>query len=204
MKPNVLCITGGMGSGKSLALKVLSELGWPIYPADERAKFLVTQSLDLQSKLKEEFGPDAIDSKGQPNPLVLGTRGFANREAWNKLNSIIHPAVQQDFLDWLNEEPQCRAHWVARESALLFEVGAANHCSKILLITSLEPIRKQRIAARQPDRNAEELYRRMSFQWNDDLKIEQLREGDFHVTNDGSPDEFVQKIKTMVESRFNE
>lgn len=204
MKPNVLCITGGMGSGKSVALKVLLDLGWPVYQADERAKQLVAQSLDLQAKLKEEFGPDAIDYAGQPNIFVLGKRGFANQEAWNKLNKIIHPAVQQDFINWLNDEPQCHAAWVARESALLFEIGATDHCSKILLITSPETLRKQRIAARQPDRNAEELYHRMSFQWADELKIEQLRERDLHVTNDETLNEFVQKIQQIVKSRFNE
>lgn len=192
-----------MGSGKSLALKIIQEQGWPVYPADERARMLVTQSIELQTKLKEAFGPDSIDALGQPNPLVLGTLAFANQEAWNKLNEIIHPSVQKDFVRWIEAKPQCLSSWIARESALLFEVGASQHCSRILLITASEEIRKRRIAERQPHRNAHELYRRMSFQWSDARKIEQLRNEDLHVTNDGSVDEFVSKIKDLLQSLSN-
>ncbi|MCX7729569.1 MAG: dephospho-CoA kinase, partial [Bacteroidia bacterium] len=36
----VVCITGGMGSGKSMVAKVLETLGYPVYYSDERAKQL--------------------------------------------------------------------------------------------------------------------------------------------------------------------
>jgi dephospho-CoA kinase len=200
MKPNVLCVTGGMGSGKSLALELLKDRGWPVYPADVRAKQLVAQSVELQTKLVDAFGSDALDAHGQPNGAVLSTRAFASQDAWNTLNEIIHPSVHKDFVQWLTEEPQCNASWVARESALLFEVGATRACTLVLLITASEETRKQRIAARQPERNAEELYRRMSFQWSDERKIAQLRAGDWHVTNDGTVADFTKDLAEKIRS----
>jgi dephospho-CoA kinase len=103
-------------------------------------------------------------------------------------------------VQWLTEEPQCNAGWVARESALLFEVGATQACTVILLITASEETRKQRIAARQPDRNAEELYRRMAFQWSDEQKIGQLRAGDLHLTNDGTVADFTNQLTDKIRS----
>ena len=200
MKPNVLCVTGGMGSGKSLALELLKDRGWPVYPADVRAKQLVAQSVELQTKLVDAFGSDALDAHGQPNGAVLSSRAFASQDAWNTLNGIIHPSVQQDFAQWLTEEPQCHALWVARESALLFEVDATRACTLVLLITASEETRKQRIAARQPERNAEELYRRMSFQWTDERKIAQLRAGDWHLTNDGTFADFTKDLAEKIRS----
>lgn len=200
MKPNVLCVTGGMGSGKSLALQLLKDWGWPVYPADVRAKQLVKQSVELQTKLVDVFGSDALDAHGEPNAAVLSTRAFENQNAWNTLNEIIHPSVHKDFVQWLTEEPQCNAGWVARESALLFEVGATQACTVILLITASEETRKQRIAARQPDRNAEELYRRMAFQWSDEQKIGQLRAGDLHLTNDGTVADFTNQLTDKIRS----
>ncbi len=200
MKPNVLCVTGGMGSGKSLALELLKDRGWPVYPADVRAKQLVAQSVELQTKLVDAFGSDALDAHGEPNGAVLSTRAFASQDAWNTLNGIIHPSVQQDFAQWLTEEPQRHALWVARESALLFEVGATRACTLVLLITASEETRKQRIAARQPERNAEELYRRMSFQWSDERKIAQLRAGDWHLTNDGTVADFTKDLAKKIRS----
>ena len=200
MKPNVLCVTGGMGSGKSLALELLKGRGWPVYPADVRAKKLVAQSVELQTKLVDAFGSDALDAHGEPNGAVLSTRAFASQDAWNTLNGIIHPSVQQDFAQWLTEEPQRHALWVARESALLFEVGATRACTLVLLITASEETRKHRIAARQPERNAEELYRRMSFQWSDERKIAQLRAGDWHVINDGTVADFTKDLADKIRS----
>ena len=200
MKPNVLCVTGGMGSGKSLALQLLKEWGWPVYPADIRAKQLVAQTVELQLKLMDAFGSDAIDAHGQPNGAVLSTRAFENLNAWNTLNEIIHPSVHKDFAKWLTEEPQCNAAWVARESALHFEVGATEACTVILLITASEETRKQRIAARQPGRKPEELYRRMAYQWSDEQKIGQLRTGDLHLTNDGTLADFTNKLTDKIRS----
>ena len=201
MKPNVLCVTGGMGSGKSLTLRLLKDLGWPVYPADDRAKWLVAHSDEMQTKIVEAFGSDALDAQRQPNGAVLSSLAFANRDAWNTLNGIIHPSVQQDFAQWLTEEPQCLAPWVARESALLFEVGANAECTLVLLITASEETRKKRIAARQPDRSAEDLYRRMALQWSDEQKIAQLRACDWHLTNDGTVAQFtsllVEKLLTL-------
>lgn len=194
MKPNVLCVTGGMGSGKSLALKLLNDWGWPVYPADIRAKQLVAQSVELQTKLVVAFGSDALEANGQPNSAVLGFRAFESQDTWSTLNNIIHPSVHQDFVQWLTEEPQCHAPWVARESAILFEVGTTQACTRILLITASEEIRKERIAARQPKRNTEELYRRMAFQWSDEQKIAQLRDCDWHLTNDGTVAQFTRQL----------
>lgn len=198
MKPNVLCVTGGMGAGKSLALELLNDWGWPIYPADDRAKWLVAQSVEMQTKLVDAFGSDALDAHGQPNGAVLSSLAFANQDAWNTLNGIIHPSVQQDFAQWLTEEPQCRALWVARESALLFEVDASPACTVVLLITASEETRKKRIASRQPERSAADLYRRMAFQWSDERKIAQLRASDLQLTNDGTVTDFTNELSDKI------
>lgn len=187
-----------MGSGKSLALELLNSWGWPVYSADVRAKQLVGQSVEMQTKIAEAFGTDALDAQGQPNGAVLSSRVFASQDAWDTLNGIIHPSVQKDFVQWLTLEPQCNAPWIARESALLFEIGATPVCTVVLLITSSEKIRKQRIAQRQPERSAAELYRRMAFQWSDKQKIALLRASDLHVRNDGSVADFTQEFARTI------
>jgi dephospho-CoA kinase len=88
--------------------------------------------------------------------------------------------------------------WVARESALLFEVDASPACTVVLLITASEETRKKRIAARQPERSAADLYRRMSFQWSDERKIAQLRAFDLHLTNDGTVADFTNELADKI------
>jgi len=202
MAPRVLCITGGMGAGKSLAVRYFRDLNWPVYPADERAKFLVATSPRIQSDLVRAFGSDSLCPDGSPNAPYLGVHAFSSLSNWKRLNEIIHPTVHEDFLSWLGAL-NAQAHpWVVRESALLFEIGNRSSCERILLITAPEALRKNRIAQRNPEMHLEALYRRMSFQWDDDRKRQLLGTDDFEITNDDSPEIFMRKIALWARSEF--
>lgn len=194
MKPKILCVTGGMGSGKSTAVRILAQKGWPVYPADERAKELVSRRPELQAKLKKAFGDDAVNENGSVNPDVLSQCAFRDKESWMLLNSIIHPAVHDDFLDWLDRCTPGPHSWVIRESALAFEVGSVEVCTRVLLITAPLSLRKKRIALRQPLRDPEMLYRRMEFMWDDERLIHHLRPSDGHLINGGSTEEFEDAV----------
>jgi dephospho-CoA kinase len=175
-----------MGAGKSVAVDFFRDLGWPVYPSDERAKKIVAQSIPIQSALVKAFGADSLLSDGIPNPSHLGIQAFSSQRHWETLNKIIHPAVQEDFTQWLTELNDSEHPWAVRESALLFEVGLSRTCDRILLITAPESVRRTRIAARNPEQIQDALYKRMSFQWDDERKRALLRAGDYEIANTGS------------------
>lgn len=202
MVPRVLCITGGMGAGKSLAVHFFRDLGWPVYPADERAKFLVTRSSRIQSDLVSAFGPDSLCPDGSPNAPYLGIHAFSSYSNWQRLNEIIHPAVNEDFVGWLGALDAQDHPWVVKESALLFEIGNQRSCNRVLLITAREALRKRRIAQRNPELSLEALSSRMSFQWDDDRKRKLLGSDDFEITNDDSTENFIQKVALWAHSVF--
>jgi len=194
MVPRVLCVTGGMGAGKTLAVEFFRDLGWPIYPSDQRAKQVVAHSPKIQSDLIHAFGPDAIGPDGAPNAKYLGTHAFSSPANWTTLNKIIHPAVQEDFIHWLESFSETEVPWVVRESALLFEVGIHHTCDRILLITAPESIRQARVVARSPEHLPESLYKRMAFQWDDDKKRALLRSQDTEISNDASQEIFLNRL----------
>ena len=49
-------ITGGIGSGKSTITSLFHNLGVPIYNSDERAKWLMSNDVDLMDQIKILFG----------------------------------------------------------------------------------------------------------------------------------------------------
>lgn len=202
MAPRVLCITGGMGAGKSFAVDYFRALGWPVYLSDERAKHLVAHSRTLQSALKQAFGEDVLDASGMPRAAVLGDRAFASRDQWEKLNSLIHPAVFEDFNHWLGAQSDESHPWVVRESALLFEVGIAASCDRILLVTAPESVRRDRVVARTPALPPEMLFKRMAYQWDDAYKRSLLRPGDWEISNTGNKEIFLERIAEWYRSAF--
>ena len=68
----VLVITGGIGSGKSMACRYLhSQYGWPVYEADTRVKELYASHPTLLSDIEAALGTDLRDADGVFNPKIL-------------------------------------------------------------------------------------------------------------------------------------
>ena len=94
-------ITGGIGSGKSTVCKIFEALKIPIYNADIAAAKLTNTNKELQKALISLFGNNIYDDFGFLNRKKLAKIIFNDKEALAKVNSLIHPAVQVDYLEWL-------------------------------------------------------------------------------------------------------
>ncbi|GHS96340.1 dephospho-CoA kinase [Bacteroidia bacterium] len=114
----VLGITGGIGSGKSIVAKVLEVMGIPVYNTDIAAKKISDTSPAVREKLSARFGT-ALYQNGTLDRKMLASFIFSNPEHLAFANSVIHPAVEKDFLEWKVEHQE--KAWVGIESAILFE-----------------------------------------------------------------------------------
>lgn len=116
----IIGVTGGIGSGKSVVCRFLRILGYSVYDSDERAKVLMDSSTSIKSALVAEFGADVcID--GVLDRRRLAEIVFADAMALNRLNAIVHPAVKSDFKEWCERRQGERAVFI--ESAILIEAG---------------------------------------------------------------------------------
>ncbi len=61
-------ITGGIGSGKTTVCKIFEMLGIPVYYADDRAKWLMTNAPEVKKAIIQLFGEKAYqdDSLNRP------------------------------------------------------------------------------------------------------------------------------------------
>lgn len=91
-----IAITGGIGSGKSFLCRLLEERGIQIYDCDDAAKRLMRHDKQLQEKLIHLIGPDSY-VKGELNKPVVAQFLLASEANKQAINSIVHPAVIQDF-----------------------------------------------------------------------------------------------------------
>jgi dephospho-CoA kinase len=148
-------ITGGIGSGKSIVCKIFEVLGVPVYYADERAKWLTNNDLQLRKEIKELLGREAYDNNGQYNRKWVASQVFANPELLKILNSLIHPRVFDDTNRWLSQHQTYP--YILREAALTNAAGNGNDLDKLIVVTSPMPLRIERIKKRDPQRTEDEI-----------------------------------------------
>ncbi|WP_435356449.1 dephospho-CoA kinase [Emticicia sp. SJ17W-69] len=151
----IIGISGGIGSGKSIICKIFEVLGVPVYYADERAKWLTNNDLQLRKEIKELLGREAYDSNGQYNRKWVASQVFENPALLKILNSLIHPRVYEDTKQWLQQN-QDKAY-VLREAALTNAAGNGNDLSKLIVVSSPMDLRIARIKKRDPQRNEAEI-----------------------------------------------
>lgn len=148
-------ITGGIGSGKSIICKIFEVLGVPVYYADERAKWLTNNDLQLRKEIKELLGREAYDSNGLYNRKWVAGQVFANPELLKILNSLIHPRVFEDTKLWIKQHQNYT--YILREAALTNAAGNGNDLDKLIVVTSPLELRIERIKKRDPQRTEEEI-----------------------------------------------
>ena len=161
-------LTGGIGSGKTTIANLFAlHFSIPTYIADTKAKELVANNKQLQQEIVALLGEEAF-VEGRYNTSFVAQEVFSNKEKLDKLNAIIHPYVQQDFLQWKQSQ---QAPYVIKEAAILFESGSYRDCDFIIMVTAPLEERIKRVMLRDKiDRETVE--KRIKNQWNDEKKIE--------------------------------
>lgn len=97
MKPFVICITGGIGSGKSVVSRVLRLNGYPVYDCDSEAKVLMETDPEVREGLKKILGNDAFFNNGKLNRKFVASIIFSDSEKRREVNGLVHEAVRKDF-----------------------------------------------------------------------------------------------------------
>ena len=140
----VVVIAGGIGSGKSVVSQALRTMGYPVYDCDSAAKKLMDGSDELKRRLVEAFGPDVVKD-GAINRKQLGAIIFTSDEARLKVNSIVHPAVEQDFLQWAEAQ---KTGLVGLETAIPRESGLHKIAAEVWQVEAPLEVRIERVKRR--------------------------------------------------------
>lgn len=170
-------ITGGIGSGKSLICEIFKVLGVPILNADDLAKKVMVENLNLKKDLIHFFGSEIYFENGELNRQHLASLVFTNEELLQKLNSLVHKVVIEESVLWANKQttPYC-----LKEAALMFESGSYKLNDYNILVTAPVEIRIERVMKRDQT-TREHVQNRINKQLLDEEKI---KLADFLIEND--------------------
>lgn len=168
-RPIWVGITGGIGSGKSIVCQFFKILGIPVYSADDRAKWLMSNDPHVKSELVNEFGKETYLKDGTLDRAFLAQKVFSDSEKVKKINSIVHPAVGKDFKFWAQKQ---HAPYLLKEAALLFETGTNEELDKVINVSSPLKIRMARVLMRDTHRNEDQVNQIINQQLPDEKKNE--------------------------------
>lgn len=195
MKPRLIGITGGMGSGKSTVSNILRHLNYKVYNSDVRGKELIGEVKSIRDQLVSIFG-DEIFKNNKLDSKALSRKIFQDESSLKKINSIIHPEVEKDFNSWIASNPNDK--YLFKESALLFETGAFRHLDKTILIIADKNLRIKRVQERDIDRSKKEIENIISKQIGEG---EALKLADLTIYNNGD-DLLLPRVIEEIERLF--
>lgn len=96
----LICITGGIGAGKSVVSMILRLMGYSVYDCDSRAKAIMQTDVGVKSTLMDLFGADIFDEQGTLNSAEMASRLFTSDEMRRSVNQVVHAAVRADLSDF--------------------------------------------------------------------------------------------------------
>lgn len=194
----VVIVTGGIGSGKSQACRILEErYEIPVYEADKRAKSLYSEIPGMLDAIEDALGCGLRNDAGEFAPQKLAAVIFNDVSALRKVEDILFPVMMSDFERWA----QGKGEVVAFESATVLEKPQFDGFGDIvLLINAPLSIRTERAALRD-SADAAKVKQRMSAQ----PLMNRLSEGesdsriDFTINNDSAIENLSEKLGDFVE-----
>lgn len=111
-------LTGNIGSGKSTAAMMFTELGVPTFDADKAGHSLLESDEAIKSKVIKTFGTRILVG-GRISRKNLGEIVFANPAKKKQLERILHPAIISVLNEKISSLPD--SSYAVVEAALIYE-----------------------------------------------------------------------------------
>jgi dephospho-CoA kinase len=143
-------LTGNIATGKSLVGRMLGELGAQVIDADALVRDLQRQDTLVYAAIVAEFGPNILRADGEIDRDQLGAQVFADPEALDRLEAIVHPAVGLEIERRLSDLSRARSTSDLRtvavvEAIKLIEAGLHKRCNALWVVTSRPEVQLERL-----------------------------------------------------------
>src|SRR5919107_657174 len=180
-------LTGGLGAGKSEALRLLGELGAATLSTDAIVHELL-EGDELRDELVGRLGPEVAPG-GRLDRAKIAERVFGDDKARAWLEGVLWPRVGQRVAAWRSAVDPAQVAVV--EVPLLFESGMENVFDSTIAVVADEAIREERAGTRGHAAVAERTGRQLT-------QRQKAEKADFTVRNDGSLDELKQTLSQLI------
>lgn len=160
-------LTGGIACGKTHVRLEFERLGAATLDVDQLARQAVEPGKPAYRRIVEAFGKGILESDGAIDRSKLGEIVFADEEARQTLNRIVHPEVarmQDEWLRSLEQRPSAdRPPFAVVDAALMIEVGRHSRFDTVVVV-HCSPEEQLRRVMKRDGISAEQARRRIASQ----------------------------------------
>lgn len=187
----VIGLTGGIGSGKSLAAEYFANLGALVIDADQLARMAIERGSSGFNEVIAIFG-DSILKNGEIDRRALGELVFSNPQLKAKLEAIIHPWVRSEFESVVLSLTGNQT--LVYEIPLLYETNVSDRFETVITVEADMELRVARL--REKGMHISEIQARIAAQATREQRVSIA---DFVIENNGSQDDLLRKVENIRE-----
>jgi dephospho-CoA kinase len=175
-RPVAVAITGGIGAGKSEALRAFARHGAATVSSDEIVHELLRHD-EVRDAVVERLGEGVLGDDGNLDRRAIAAIVFDDPEALVRLEGLLHPLVSAEYLRWREQLAQLpdAPDVSVTEVPLLYEVGSDEHFDKVVVITARDELRRSRSSAAVEEREQRFI-----------AEEEKVARADYAYVNDGT------------------
>lgn len=185
----LVALTGGIGSGKSLAGEYFESLGATVVDSDQLARDVIERGTPGFDAVIARFG-DSVLKDGQIDRSLLAGIVFNDAAARRDLEEIIHPAIRQSLDALVKSLPSDSI--VINQIPLLVETHGAKRFDVVITVSAPMDLRKARL--RERGLGESDIESRITAQVGD---AERELIADYVIHNDGDRDSLMRKVEKI-------
>ncbi len=180
-------LTGGVGSGKSEAARLLAARGAVVIDADQLARDVVAPGTPGLARVVDVFGERILGPDGALDRPAMAALVFADQVARGRLEAIVHPLVATQAAELMAAAGE---HVVVYDVPLLVERAAIAGFDLVVVVDAADDVRIDRLVRLRGWSEAD-ARARMAAQAG---RAERLAVADVVLRNDGTKDELADQV----------
>tara|TARA_E500000075_G_scaffold64079_1_gene57669 strand:- start:2256 stop:2852 length:597 start_codon:yes stop_codon:yes gene_type:complete len=183
----IVGLTGGIGSGKSVAGDFFIELGIDVIDADHVSKNILDDNESAKKLFLEHFGEKFIDKNNNVDRALLRDEIFKNENKKEALESIIHPLVREEIFNFIKNS---NSVYKIIMVPLIYETNSQDFYDKIVVVDCKEENQIIR-ASKRDNKTKNDIINIMKNQASSD---ERMSIADEVIKNDSSLDDLKKQV----------
>ena len=183
-------LTGGIGSGKSLAGDFFKSKKIDVIDADDLAHIALTREGKGYKNFLDVFGKNFLDENFEIDRKALREYIFKNPEMKNKLESIVHPIVQDGILDFINKS---KSRYRIIIVPLIAETKSSSFYDRVLAIECEKEIQIER-ASKRDSSNEKQILKIIKSQASTEDRNKIANDV---IKNNGTKEEFIKLLEDV-------
>lgn len=193
---NIIGLTGGTGSGKSLVSSILRKRGILVIDCDKIAHDIIETGMPAYNELTAEFGEGILNAEGGIERRRLAEIVFSDEKKLAFLNACTHRYICGEIYGILEDASVSGVKTAVIDAPLLIEAGLHKDCSEVWVVYADEQTRIKRIMERDNITFNQARNRMLSQKpWNEYKSF-----ADKIIYNTGGPEALEAEIERIFEN----